>query len=123
MIDYCNQKLDTKLPKQINEKSILSFDSNFESGNLDSVYVHNINQKRHEYNLLMKVDTNTCGNTHWFYFKVTNFKVGELTYRFNILNFNRNIQFYQYGMNVMKRAEALHTSNSNQSSEWEYGSC
>ena len=91
LIDYCARQLDTRIPEHINEKHILSFDANFESGNLDSVYIHNITQTRHEYNLLMKVDTNTRGNTHWFYFKVTNFIAGEMTYRFNILNFTRSM--------------------------------
>jgi hypothetical protein len=34
---------------------LLQFDSNFESGNLDSAYLVNIQ----EYNLLLQVDTNT----------------------------------------------------------------
>jgi hypothetical protein len=41
------------------------------------------------YNLLMKVDSNTKGNTYWFMFKVTNFKVGQ-KYSFYILNFTRS---------------------------------
>jgi hypothetical protein len=72
----------------------LSFDSNFESGNIDSVYIHNICANCHEYNLLMKVDSNTRGNTYWFYFKVTNFIIG-MKYKFNLLNFTRSLEnFY-----------------------------
>ena len=56
------------MPSFINENSILQFDSHFECGNLDSAYLVNEN----EYNLLMKVDTNTKGNSFWFYYKVTN---------------------------------------------------
>ncbi len=53
----------------------------------------------------MKVDTNTRGNTYWFYFKVTNFIIG-MKYKFNILNFTRSLdQFYQQGMNIVTRAE------------------
>lgn len=63
----------------------------------------------------MKVDTNTRGNTHWFYFKVSNFQLG-LTYRFNILNFTRSINnFYSNGMNVLKRI--------GENGDWEYNSC
>lgn len=65
-IEYLNKEYDTKFPNFINEKNLLAFDSNFECGNLDSVYVVNEN----EYNLLMKVDTNTKGSSFWFYFKV-----------------------------------------------------
>lgn len=131
LIDYCSKTLDTRIPDHINEKHILSFDANFEAGNLDSVYIHNICQTRHEYNLLMKVDTNTRGNTHWFYFKVTNFLAGDMTYRFNILNFTRSMaQFYQNGMNIMKRAEPLRVPDEikeevrhGPAEDWQYAAC
>ena len=88
------------LPSFINEKHVLSFDQNFECGNLDSAYIHNTE----EYNLLMKVDCNTKGNTYWFYFKVQNFRVG-VRYTFNIFNFTRTIEkFYKEGMNIVTRA-------------------
>ena len=79
----------------------MRFDQNFECGNLDSAYLFNENV----YNLLMKVDTNTKGNTYWFMYKVNNFKIGT-TARFNILNFTRSMEgFYRDGMNVVTRAE------------------
>lgn len=59
----------------------------------------------YEYNLLMKVDTNTKGNTYWFMFKVSDFMVG-LRYRFNVLNFSRNCEkFYSQGMNIVTKRE------------------
>lgn len=59
----------------------------------------------YEYNLLMKVDTNTKGNTYWFMFKVSDFMVG-IRYRFNVLNFSRNMDlFYNNGMNVVIKKE------------------
>lgn len=83
----------------------MNFDSNFESGNIDSVYLHNITTISQEYNLLIKVDTNTRGNTYWFYFKVSNFIIG-MKYKFNILNFTRSLEnFYQQGMNIVTRAD------------------
>jgi hypothetical protein len=55
----------------------------------------------YQFNLLMKVDTNTRGNTYWFYFKVSNFIIG-MKYKFNILNFTRSLEnFYQQGMNIV----------------------
>ena len=73
---------------------MLQFDSNFESGNLDSAYLLN----QWEYNLMLKVDTNTRGNTYWFYFKVLNW-IPETTVTFNILNIGRNLSaFYERGM-------------------------
>lgn len=102
MIDYLKQDLDTRFPNYINQNKILAFDQNFESGNIDSVYVHNTE----EYNILMKVDTNTRGNSYWFYFKVTNFRVGQ-RYSFNVYNFTRSMdKFYQQGMNVLTKAES-----------------
>jgi hypothetical protein len=72
ILRYLEQTIRTKLPSVINEEEILEFDQNFECGNLDSVYLQN----QYEYNMLMKVDTNTKGNTYWFNFKVSEFKVG-----------------------------------------------
>jgi len=81
---------------------LLQFDSNFESGNLDSAYLVNIQ----EYNLLLQVDTNTWGHTHWFYFKVLNWRP-ESTVKFNILNMGRDLSnFYSRGMNIVTRVES-----------------
>lgn len=38
---YLNAENDTLIPPYINETQLLQFDSNFESANLDSVYLHN----------------------------------------------------------------------------------
>ena len=109
MIEYLQQNLDTKFPSYINQNKILSFDQNFECGNIDSVYLHNTE----EYNILMKVDTNTRGNTYWFYFKVSNFRIGQ-RYTFNIYNFTRNLdKFYQAGMNVLTMAEDAYHPTAN----------
>ena len=90
------------MPGYINQKKLLQFDSNFESGNLDSVYL--VNER--EYNLMLKVDTNTRGNTYWFYFKVLNWQPGS-TITFNILNIGRDLTaFYARGMKIMNRQES-----------------
>ena len=100
MVQYLKATLKTEIPEHINEKKILNFDQNFESGNIDSVYL--VDQE--EYNLLMKVDTNTRGKTVFFYFKVTNFRIGK-TYTFNILNFTKNLdKFVHNGMNILTKA-------------------
>ena len=44
--------------------SYLKFDSDFESGNLDAV----VQRASAEFDLFMRVDTNTRGHTNWFYF-------------------------------------------------------
>lgn len=90
----------------------MQFDSNFESGNLDSVYLVN----ETEYNLLCKVDTNTKGNTYWFYFKVLNW-TPKASATFNILNVARDlVPFYSRGMQVWSRCES---TNGKYKSEWE----
>lgn len=68
----------------VTEQRNLLFDSDFECGNLDAaVYV-----TQNEYDLFMRVDTNTKGHTNWYYFTVQNGNfVG--TVRFNICNFRR----------------------------------
>lgn len=49
------------------EHSLL-FDSMFESGNLDMV----VKRGEYEYDLYMRVDTNTKGHHQWFYFSAEN---------------------------------------------------
>ena len=71
-----------------------------------------------EYNLLMKVDTNTKGSSFWFNFKVRGIwkssnkqKNGHVNtdrsrvIKFNIVNFNKSDikGFYQNGMNILSR--------------------
>lgn len=68
------------------------------------------------YNLLCKVDTNTRGNTYWFYFKVLNWKPG-MKVTFNILNVARDLYpFYNEGMQIWTRSES---ADGKQKSEWE----
>jgi cytosolic carboxypeptidase protein 2/3 len=76
----------------------LTFNSDFESGNLDMVY----KVKPFEYDLFMRVDTNTRGNQQWFYFSVQHsdfFK--DKTVRFNIGNFTKGESLYKIGMRVV----------------------
>lgn len=55
--------------------------------------------------MLLKVDSNTKGNTYWFYFSVEGFRVG-IKYTFNLLNFTRSMEkFYREGMNVLTKSE------------------
>lgn len=55
----------------------------------------------------MKVDTNTRGNTYWFMFKVSYFRVGK-KYKFNIMNFTRSMdKFYKDKMNIVTKAEKI----------------
>lgn len=91
---------------------MLQFDSNFESGNLDSAYL--VNER--EYNLLCKVDTNTKGHTYWFYFKVLNWRP-KAKATFNILNIARDLYpFYSRGMNIWTRTES---SNGRYKTDWQ----
>lgn len=130
ILDYLEKENEVKLPKSIDENEVLCFDQNFECGNLDSVYLTN----SWEYELIMKVDTNTRGNTYWFMFKVTDFQIG-IKYKFNVLNFTRNCEkFYSQGMNIVTKAEKRYKRPGSkqggtedeapqEDSEWRYNTC
>lgn len=75
----------------------LHFDSFFECGNLDMV----IKTKPNEYDLFMRVDTNTKGHHQWFYFSVQHFEAYQnRKITFNICNFTKPASLYSYGMRV-----------------------
>jgi hypothetical protein len=66
----------------------------------------------------MKVDTNTKGNSFWFYFKVSNLRENQCV-KFNILNFSRDIKyFYERGMSIMTKID-----NNESNSNWENNLC
>jgi hypothetical protein len=75
---------------RVKKNNSLVFDSNFESGNLDAA----IKVDDCEYDLFMRVDTNTKGHTNWYYFTVANGQfLGKV--RFNICNFQKTKSLYQ----------------------------
>ncbi|CAD8110508.1 unnamed protein product [Paramecium sonneborni] len=71
----------------------IKFNSLFESGNLDIA----IQKSEFEYDLYMRVDTNTKGHTLWYYFEVTGLKNFEQI-KFNICNFRKKRSLYERGM-------------------------
>jgi hypothetical protein len=71
----------------------LLFESEFECGNLDLV----MKVADNEYDLFMRVDTNTKGHNSWFFFKVRNTRAGS-TVKFNICNFHRPSSLFSSGM-------------------------
>ncbi len=67
----------------------LIFDSKFECGNLDMA----IQISDYEYDLYMRVDSNTRGHHQWFNFTIKNTTVkGKV--KFNIVNFTKNASLY-----------------------------
>lgn len=74
----------------IRKDSELVFDSMFESANLDCVV--KVGQK--EYDLFLRVDSNTRGHTLWYYFCVRN---GPLRRKvtFNICNISKHHNLYE----------------------------
>ena len=85
------------------EDTTLVFESRFESGNLRRV----IQIRENEYDLILKPDYNTRGNTQWFYFSISNTRIG-CSYRFNIINMIKPDSLYNYGMKpcVYSKTEA-----------------
>lgn len=82
-----------KLEKVNKDDDTLVFESRFESGNLRKV----IQTGAYEYDLILKPDYSTMGNTQWFYFKFTNTRK-EKKYIFNIINMNKSDSLYNQGL-------------------------
>jgi hypothetical protein len=70
-------------------KDEVIFNSCFEAGNLDCV----VKVTPMEYDLFLRIDSNTRGHTLWFYFSVQNGnKLGKIT--FNICNLTKPKALY-----------------------------
>lgn len=51
---------------------------------------------RHEYDLILNADINSCQHAQWFYFEVSNMKA-DVAYRFNIINCEKTNSQFNYG--------------------------
>ena len=60
------------------------FESRFEGGNLDCV----VKVNDHEYDLFLRIDSNTRGHLNWFYFMIKNGQPGKKI-RLNICNLTK----------------------------------
>lgn len=83
----------------------LRFDSKFESGNLRRA----IRVNDREYNLYLEFDIETKGYTQWFYFCVSNCKIGQ-SVRFNIVNLIKYESLYNNGMKPLVFSEKSNRS-------------
>jgi hypothetical protein len=70
----------------------VEFDSNFESGNLDAA----VRVSKGEYDIFMRIDSNTRGHLQWYYFKVKNCGLKKI--KLNIVNFRKKKTLYQKGI-------------------------
>lgn len=87
--------MNQALLPEVNSGELLDFDSKFEGGNLDKVVV----VTPQEYDLYMRVDSNTYGHHQWFFFKIKALKkLGKV--KFNIVNFTKKRSLYENGMRV-----------------------
>eukprot|EP00775_Hariotina_reticulata_P008712 gene8712-8893_t len=80
--------------------STLVFESRFESGNLRRA----VQVFEYEYDLVLQPDINTKGHTQFFYFAVANTRAGQ-TYRFNIINLQKQDSLYNMGMLPLMHSE------------------
>ncbi|CAF3080993.1 unnamed protein product [Rotaria socialis] len=71
----------------------LRFDSQFECGNLRKA----VQITEEEYDLILRPDINTFRYHQWFYFEVSNMR-HDITYRFNIINFEKANSQFNSGM-------------------------
>lgn len=67
----------------------LTFDSDYESGNLDLV----IQKSANEYDLYMRTDSNVKGHCHWYNFKIRS--NGTQHIKLNICNFSKSKSLYE----------------------------
>ena len=86
------------------------FDSNFECGNLDRACIISLT----EYNLYLNSDTNSKGNSQWFYFAVINTEEGK-TVTFHILNCTKFVPLFKTGMKPLVFSELEYEKNG---AEW-----
>lgn len=82
--------MNPDLNHQIKSGELLEFDSKFEGGNLDKVVIVSPT----EYDLYMRVDSNTNGHNQWFFFRVKNNRQMHNKIRFNIMNITKKKSLY-----------------------------
>ena len=104
----------------ISPEDIINFESNFECGNLQLVYLINhqeeelineenknsnintpreINNDINNYELFLQNDTNTRGYSQWFFFRISKGKIGQKI-KLNIMNFQRKKTKYSLGLKI-----------------------
>jgi hypothetical protein len=133
---------DTRPPKDGSADTSLSFDSYFESGNLQCAHrVYNRDslmgfkpsvsgsccyvapsEVDQEYDLVLRNDLFSEGNIQWYYFAVNPARyfsqlpvrneTGPLRVRFNITNMRKNDSLYNYGMKPVVRVVSSSPSGS-----------
>ncbi|KAF0696082.1 Aste57867_13120 [Aphanomyces stellatus] len=81
------------LPQQGNPHHHLTFDSEFDGGNL----LRAVQIGPFEYDLVLRPDLHTQGYTQWFYFAVSNVDVA-VDYRFNIVNLYKPDSLFNTGL-------------------------
>lgn len=93
---YSNfQSKRTRLFRGMNptvESDEVQFDSNYEGGNLDAA----IRVAPGEYDLFMRIDSNTRGHVQWFNFTVKNGQHKKI--KLNICNFRKEKTLFNRGM-------------------------
>ncbi|XP_038077720.1 cytosolic carboxypeptidase 1-like [Patiria miniata] len=75
------------------EESTLTFDSQFECGNLRKA----IQVRQYEYDLLLNSDINSNHHHQWFYFEVSSMRA-DVQYRLNVINCEKTNSQFNYGM-------------------------
>ena len=75
------------------EDSKYTFDSAFESGNLDLA----VRVRPDEFDCFIRSDTNTKGHTNWYFFKVSN-RTQSGKIKINICNMTKTTNLYSKGM-------------------------
>ena len=86
-----------------NEEETLIFESKFESGNLQLVYLIEKNPDENiyidKYELFLTNDSNTTGYNQWFFFRIKNIKRNKKV-NLNIMNLLRKKSKYENGIKI-----------------------
>ena len=107
-----NKKNDNTSNICVSSEENIIFESNFESGNLQLVYLINSSKETSEenimndsnkdyetYQLFLHNDTNTTGYSQWFFFRIKKGKKNQKI-NLNIMNFQRKTTKYANGIKI-----------------------
>ena len=97
----------------LNLESEFTFNSVFESGNLDCA----IKVQENEFDLFLRIDSNTKGHVQWFYFSIRNGNRCEKV-KLNLCNLSKAKSLYE-GVTLFLRRECSPTSIRGKPASWE----
>jgi hypothetical protein len=110
LLDYLNMKVQRDVQsdqvEMAKQEGVMRFHGNFECSNIEKVLTI---EDGIEYDMYLRVDTNTNRHLRWFYFGISGLKPNSV-FKINIRNMVRNTPFFSYGMKIAVRIGQQWTS-------------